>query len=345
MNDKKHNFSNDYSELAHPQVLQALAAATGQFSGYGEDVYCQAAKDLIKQRCGEPASQADVHFVSGGTQANLIVISSILRSHEAVVSTSLGHIYTNETGAIEATGHKVCAVPTVDGKLDASKIDALFDEYDNEHHVRLKAVYVSQSTELGTVYTPDELAALSAYCKNQGLYLFADGARLGSALNSRAWGLDYADFAALVDVFYIGGTKNGAMYGEAIVITNDELKADFRYNIKQRGALLGKSAAMGIQFQALFEDRLYDQLAQHANAMCQKLSEGITALGYKLFSPQQTNMIFPVFPTDIVSQMHALYDFYDREPVGDGFAVRLVTSWATPVEMVDQFLEDLAELS
>ena len=343
MTDYKYSFANDYSELAHPEIIEAFAAVgAAQFVGYGEDEHCQEAVRLIRTALDMP--DADVHFSSGGTQANLIVLSALMRPFEAVIAMTLGHINTHETGAIEATGHKVFSVPGVDGKLLPSAIQQAVDYHSDEHMVKPRVVYISQSTELGSVYTRDELAAISECCRANGLYLYVDGARLGAAINSAASDLDYASFARLVDAFYIGGTKNGAMYGEAIVICRDELKPDFRFFLKQRGALLGKVAAMGIQFKALFADGLYDRLAQHANYQGARLASGLTALGYEFLCPPETNQVFPILPTETALRLHELYDFHDWEEIGDKTVVRFVASWATPPEMVDLLLADLAEL-
>ena len=373
----KYSFFNDYSELAHPEVLAALSElGSTQFTGYGLDEFSEAAREIIVEKIALP--DAEVHFTSGGTQANLIVVASALRPYEAVIATDYGHINTHETGAIEATGHKVCVTPHVHGKLDVAGIEALVTYQSDEHMVKPRMVYISQSTELGTVYTAAELTAISRYCRANSLYLYADGARLGAAMNSDACDLSYAQFAKLVDAFYIGGTKNGALFGEAIVIVNDELKADFRYNLKLRGALLAKGAALGLQFKALLGSRkgsdvyavsvgssggssggsgsgssssftttstLYDELAEHANLMAARLAKGIAALGYEFLSPVETNQVFPIFPTQTATKLHDLYGFYDWSESEAGTAVRLVTSWVTPEAMVDEFLADLAKLS
>ena len=339
----KYSFSNDYSELAHPEVLAALAAVgMRQFEGYGEDEYCQRAAILIKELIKQPA--AEVHFASGGTQSNLMVLAALLRSHEAVIATTLGHIFTNEAGSVEATGHKVLSVAGEDGKITPAGIESVLAAHTNEHHVKPAVVYISQSTELGSVYNLAELTAVSECCHANGLYLFVDGARLGTALMSPAAGMSYADLARLADVFYIGGTKNGAIYGEAIVIVNDSLKDGFRYQLKQKGALLGKSAGMGIQFEALFRNGLYNQLASQADAMAARLAAGIARLGYGFASPVQSNMLFCHLPAEVVGRLAELYSFHETERAGDMVTIRLVTSWATPAEAVDGFLDDLAQL-
>jgi len=339
-NTTKYSFRNDYSELAHPQVLQALSAiGSKQFEGYGLDEYSLRAGMLIKKKILDDS--ADVHFIPGGTHANLIVISAALRPHEAVIAPESGHIFLHEAGAIEATGHKVCVAKGVDGKLRAEDIEAIVAAHDDEHMVSPRLVYISQSTEDGTVYTKAELAAISECCGRNGLYLFIDGARLGAAINSPACDLSYSDIASLADAFYIGGTKNGALFGEAVVICNDGLKRDFRPQIKQKGAMLAKGAAIGAQFEALLNDGLYDELARHANAMAFKLADGIRKKGYGFRYPVETNQIFPVFPAEIAGKLHRLFDFYDWDESGDLTAVRIVTSWATQESIIERFIDDL----
>jgi len=336
----KYSFRNDYSELAHPRVLEALSAVGyKQFEGYGLDEYSQRAAELVKSLVRNPS--ADVHFIGGGTHTNLIVVASALRPFEAVIAPESGHVFMHEAGAIEATGHKVCTVKGSNGKLDASEIEAVLDAHDDEHMVKPRLVYISQSTESGTVYTRAELAGISECCRKNGLYLFIDGARLGAAVNSHAGDLTYADVAELADVFYIGGTKNGAMFGEAAVICSAELKPGFRYHLKQRGAMLAKGAAIGVQFEALLQNGLYDELAQNANESALRLAEAIRESGYKFLYPVETNQIFPVFPAEKAARLHELYEFYDWDKSGDMTAERIVTSWATPGHILDQFAADL----
>ena len=351
MNKEKYSFKNDYSELIHLKVLSKLGSISGvQFDGYGLDGFTEEAKRLIREKINQP--DAYVHLVSGGTQANLIVLSSILRPHEAVISCETGHIFTHETGAIEATGHKICAVAGVDGKLTVEDIDGVVKSHTDEHMVKPKVVFVSLSTEVGSVYTKGELTAISNYCSDHALYLYLDGARLGAGLASLACDLTYHDIARLTDAFYIGGTKNGMLCGEAIVISNKNLQEDFRYHVKQKGGLLAKGASLGLQFIPMFEEKnqdgedLYDQLAHRANRVAMKLADGIKSLGYEFYTEPETNQIFPIFSFEILDKLHELYGFYDWAEVGEGkMAVRLVTSWATPEEMIDEFLKDLNMLA
>ena len=319
-----------------------VSVGCAQFEGYGLDDFCARAAELIKQKISMPS--ADVHFIGGGTHANLTVISSAMRPYEAVIAPESGHIFVHETGAIEAAGHKICTAAGQNGKLCPDDIEALVTAHEDEHMVKPRLVYISQSAECGTIYTKAELEAVSECCKRNALYLFLDGARLGAAMNSDACDMTYGDIAALTDVFYIGGTKNGAMFGEAIVICSDDLKPNFRYHLKQRGAMLAKGAVLGIQFEALLRDGLYDELAKHSCAMAGKMADGILKSGYSFKYPPQTNLIIPIFPSAVAEKLHQIYDFYDWEVSGDMTAARIVTSWATPEIVVDEFINDIAKL-
>jgi threonine aldolase len=338
----KRSFKNDYSELAHGRVLDALSAiGQKQFEPYGLDEYSQRAAGLIRDMISKPS--AAVHFISGGTQTNLVVLSAALRPHEAVIAPTGGHISVHEAGAIEATGHKICAVGTSDGKLRPADIEAVAAEHaGDEHMVKPRLVYISQSTECGTVYKKSELAAVAECCRRHKLYLYIDGARLGAAVNSPASDLTYADIAGFADAFYFGGTKNGALFGEAAVIVNESLNADFRYLLKQRGAILAKGAAVGAQFEALLKDGLYDELATRAGALARRLADAIRSAGYGFMHPFETNMVFPLFPTGVAAKLRESYDFHTWQKA-DGMALaRLVVSWATPDDAVDAFIADLS---
>ena len=341
---QKISFRNDYSEGAHPRLMQALAnAGAEQHPGYGMDRHSQRAAELIRNACAQP--QAAVHLLVGGTQANLVSLAAFLRPHQAVIATVQGHIATHETGAIEATGHKVLTVPSTDGKLTPQAIAPLLAEHNNEHMVQPRVVYVSQSTELGTIYSRAELQALADYCRAQDLLLFVDGARLGVALTAPGNDLDLPTLAALADAFYIGGTKNGALLGEALVIVNPALQADARYLIKQRGALLAKGTVLGAQFRELFEDGLYLQLAAHANAMAQRLSQGLAAAGAEFVIASPTNQQFVVVTAAQLQVLEQHYEFERWEARADGrIAIRFVTSWATRAEAVDALCRDFAKL-
>ncbi len=340
-----YSFMNDYSEGAHPRVLELLTKSNfEQNIGYGEDVYCDRSKEYIRELIGK--KDADIHYIPGGTLTNLIVISAMLRPHQCVISADTGHINVHETGAIEATGHKVVAMPSVDGKLTPTEIQRALDYHCDEHMVQPKMVYISNSTELGTIYSKTELTHIHDICQKNGLILFLDGARIGSALTAKSNDVTIKDIADLVDVFYIGGTKNGALLGEALIICNQSLKEDFRYLIKQRGALLAKSFVMGIQFEALFQDNLYFQLATHANKMAEKIANAIRQFGYSFYAPPCTNQLFPIIPNHILEKLSEMFRFSIQTRINDDESViRLVTSWATTQESVDTLIEFLAKFS
>ncbi len=340
-----YSFKNDYSEGAHPRILEALINANlTQNDGYGLDGHSENARELIRKAVGQ--ADADVHFISGGTQTNLLAIASALRPYQAAVCAHTGHINVHETGAIEGTGHKVLAIRSADGKLTPAMVDGCVREHTDEHMVQPKLVYISDSTEVGTVYTKEELAALYHYCRQHDLFLFLDGARLGAALTAKGNDLTLPDIAALTDMFYIGGTKNGALFGEALVILNPELKKDFRYMTKNRGAMLAKGFVAGIQFEELFSDDLYFELATHANEMAGILKEGIRALGYPFHSDSPTNQQFVILPDDLVAKLEEQYRFETSgKPDGSHTVIRLVTSWATPEKAVREFLDTLKKLT
>lgn len=339
-----YSFFNDYSEGAHPRILELLTETNmEQATGYGEDHYGIEAKELLKKAMKAP--EAEIHFVSAGTQANFIVLSSILKPYESVIAVESGHINVHEAGAVEATGHKINLVKAVEGKITLPEIQKVVDAHHDEHMVMPRIVYISQSTERGTVYKKAELEALSEFCREKGLYLFLDGARLGMALMSHVSDLTFSDIARLTDAFYIGGTKNGALLGEAVVLINDNLKPHFRYHLKQKGALLAKGRALSLQFLGLFTDNLYFDLARHANAMAMKLTEACKGAGFDFLAPPETNQIFPILPDELIKKLQEKYGFYiwpyDREGYS---AIRLVTSWATREDKVDEFIQDLTAL-
>ncbi|HJB30813.1 MAG TPA: threonine aldolase [Candidatus Oscillibacter excrementavium] len=337
-----YSFRNDYSEGAHPQVLQALTDTNAvQTVGYGMDPYCQAAADTIRRLCAAP--DADVHFLVGGTQVNLVTIDAFLQSYEAVIAAQTGHVSTHETGAIEATGHKVCTVESPDGKLTPALVESVLAQHNGtEHMVLPRLVYISDTTEIGTIYTKAELTALRRCCDVHGLVLYLDGARLGSALTAPGNDLTLPDLAALTDAFTIGGTKNGALFGEALVLTRP--LPHYRWHMKQRGAVLAKGRLLGIQFQALLEDGLYFDLARHANQLALRLRDGIAALGYPFPVDSPSNQQFPVLPNAAVQKLQELgYEFeIDHVVDADHTCIRLVTSWATPESAMESFLRDLA---
>ncbi|EJL67450.1 threonine aldolase family protein [Chryseobacterium populi] len=336
----KFSFKNDYSEGCHPNILQALLQYNlDQQAGYGEDEYSLQAKELIRKKINNQHS--DIYFVSGGTQANLIVISSVLKPYQCVISASTGHILNNETGAIEATGHKVLSIETEDGKLRTSDIISVLENHSNvPHQVMPKLVYISNSTELGTVYTASELEELSGFCKKNNLYLFMDGARMGHGIMAEKSDLTLEKVAALTDIFYLGGTKNGALIGEAIVINNPSLQEDFAFNIKQKGALLAKGRLLGIQFLELMKDDLYFDLAKHANEQAMKIKNTLKERGVEFLSDTYTNQIFPILNNDLIKILLEKFEFYVWKKTDENFsAVRLITSWNTGDEAVDDFIE------
>lgn len=336
-----YSFTNDYSEGAHPRILKALMETNlAQNTGYSLDTHTSHAIALIRDEIKQP--DADIHIIVGGTQTNLITISAALRPHQAVISAVTGHINVHETGAIEATGHKVLAMDTPDGKLTPALVQQALDFHTDEHMVQPKMVYISNSTEVGTQYTKAELEALSRLCRRNNLYLFMDGARMGAALTSPVNDLTLADIAGLTDVFYIGGTKNGALFGEALIILRDELKPDFRFMIKQKGAMLAKGWLLGIQFEEMFQNNLFFDMAAHANAMAGKLRAALTDLGYAFAYDSQTNQLFPVFSNEMIQELAKEFTFnMDKKIDENHSSIRLVTSWATKEEGVEEFIQFL----
>lgn len=336
-----YSFKDDYSEGAHPRILSALVESNlEQMEGYGEDDYTREAIELIKQRIKR--NDIDIHLLSGGTQTNLIVISAFLRPHEAVIAANTGHILVHETGAIEATGHKIISCEVSDGKLEPVHIKSVLDAHTDEHMVKPRLVYISNPTEIGSIYTKRELEQLSRFCKGNNLFLYIDGARLGSALCSEENDIELSDLSTLVDAFYIGGTKNGALMGEALVICRDSLKDDFRFYIKQKGGLLAKGRVLGIQFLELFRDDLYLDLAKHANRMVGLLKNEISLAGYTFLTHSPSNQIFPILPNWLIAKLQEKYSFYVWSKIdADHSAIRLVTSWATKEDAVIEFIEDM----
>lgn len=342
-------FNNDYSEGCHPDVLDLLTKTNmEQTSGYGTDLYCTEAAGLIRNLCGDPSLA--VHFLVGGTQTNLTVIAAALRSHQGVLGAESAHVQVHETGAIESTGHKVLSLPSSDGKITAKQVEtavrAHYRDEAAEHMVQPKMVYISNPTELGTIYTRQELEDLSAVCKANGLYLFLDGARLGYGLTAAGNDLTMEDIARLCDVFYIGGTKVGALFGEAVVIRNPVIAEDFRYMIKQHGGMLAKGRLLGIQFCALLREGLYFKIAGKANLLADKIRGTLAQLGYPLLVPGTTNQIFPILPDALLDELRECFSFSEQQRVDDTHrAVRFCTSWATTEENVDALCEALRKLS
>ncbi|KUO70480.1 MAG: threonine aldolase [Clostridia bacterium BRH_c25] len=340
-----YSFKNDYSEGAHPRILDALVESNlEQAEGYGEDRFSIRAVELLKQKIKR--DDIDIYFFPGGTPTNLTAISAFLKPHEAAVAANTGHIIVHEAGSVEATGHKVISIEVIDGKLNPALIKAVLDAHTDEHMVKPRLVYISNPTEIGSIYTKAELDQISNFCRGNNLILFIDGARLGSALCSDENDLELSDLGRLCDAFYIGGTKNGALMGEALVICNDSLKEDFRFHMKQKGALMAKGRILGIQFLELFKDNLYFDLARHANRMADLLRKNISSMGYKFLTDSPTNQIFPILPNRIIKELEERYSFYVWSKFDeDNSSIRLVTSWATSEYAVLAFIGDLKKLS
>ena len=334
-----YSFVNDYSEGAHPRIMEAMIKTNlEQTSGYSTDYHTENAKRLIKKAI--ECDNVNIHILVGGTQTNAIAISSFLRPHQAAIGVETAHINVHETGAIEATGHKVLTAKSQDGKLNPELIQKIINEHTDEHMVQPKLVYISNSTEVGTIYKLDEIKAIRKCCDKNNLLLFLDGARLGVGLASKESDLKLSDLPNLCDAFYIGGTKNGALFGEALVICNDTLNEDFRFLIKQKGAMLAKGRLLGIQFEELFKDNLYLELARHANEMAILIKEAIAERGYKFKSDSSTNQQFPILPNDLIIRLQENFEFGDILKVDDkNSSIRLVTSWATDEKMVHKFIE------
>ncbi len=338
------SFRNDYSEGAHPQVLAALEKNNLVTTcGYSMDDFCAEARGIVRARFS--CSQADVHFMVGGTIANTTVIAAALRPWEGVIAADTGHINVHETGAIEASGHKVCAIEAPGGKLTPALVRELLRRHcdgQDEHMVLPRMVYISDATELGTIYTKAELSALHDVCREYGLYLFLDGARLPAALVAEGNDLAPADLAKYCDVFYIGGTKNGLLFGEALVITNNSLKPHFRNMIKQRGGMFAKGFLFGTQFKAYFENDLWLSMARHAVTQAQRIQQAALEKGYTLYAASPTNQVFLVLSHAQIERLRQDFAFELNGRVDeDHESARFVCSWATKPEAVDALIAAL----
>lgn len=341
----KLQFKNDYSEGCHPSILKALADTNlVKQDGHGEDQYSAEAADRIRSAIGQP--DAAVYFVSGGTQANMLLVAAALRPYQSVITANTSHLHVHETGAVEATGHKIEVANSTDGKLSPQIISGFLKQIGDVHMTQPKMVYISNSTELGTIYTKNELTKLSEYCRSNSLYLIMDGARLPVALVGKGNDLTLPDIAQLVDAFYIGGTKNGALLGEAIIITHPAIKEGFAFNSKQRGALLAKGRILGLQFRCLFEDGLLFELAKHANALAREMAVGIRSLGFDFLVEPCTNQLFPILPRAVIRRLEDDCAFYVWQEVDERHAaIRLVTSWATEKSACDTFIHLLKQVT
>ncbi len=338
-------FNCDYLEGTHPRIMEALMRTNmEQTCGYSEDEYCEEARKKIKEVC--KCEDAAVHFLVGGTQANLTVVSSVLRPHQAVLSVKEGHVNVHESGAIEATGHKVMAIEGKAGKLTGDQIrrehKLHWEDGAHEHITQPKMVYISNPTELGTIYSKAELVDIRKACDECNLYLYLDGARLGYGLASKENDLTLEDIAKNCDVFYIGGTKVGALFGEAVVITNQDLQEDFRYIIKQKGGMLAKGRLLGIQFLELFKDGLYFEISAHAMKMAELLKDGLKRYGYQFYADSPTNQQFVIVSDEKLEQLKEKYAYeYQMRYDENHSVVRFCTSWATKEEHILQLLEDM----
>lgn len=336
------SFKCDYEEGACPEVMNRLVETNlVKTPGYCDDSYCQSAADKIRRKAQCP--EAEVFFVMGGTPCNMMVIAHALRPYEAVISADSGHINGHETGAVEAAGHKILARPNRGGKLTAQDVLEELSEHTDHHVTKPAMVYISQPTELGTLYTLEELEALRKVCDEKGLLLYCDGARMASALTAKGNNVTLGDLARLCDAFYIGGTKCGAMFGEALVFPNVEMAKDFAFTRKQRGGLLAKGRLLGVQFDALMTDDVYEKYGARQNEMADRLREGLKARGIQMLVQTATNQLFPVLANDEIQRLlHAEFDFHTWGKVdADHTAIRLVTSWATDAEDVEAFLAAL----
>lgn len=335
----KISFKNDYSEGAHPSILSALAQSNlEQQNGYGLDNYTKDAVEKIQNKLQSPSSK--IILVSGGTQANLLCLSAFLQSYESIIACDTAHITDSEAGAIEATGHKIHLAQNVDGKISPQDIINIATRYTNfPHQVKPRLVFISNATELGTIYSLQELKTIYETCQQLGLFLYMDGARLGQAISSKENDILWKDFAQYTDAFYIGGTKNGALLGEAIVINNPLLQQGIEYHIKQKGALLAKGRLLGIQFKTLFENNLYEELGTYANEQAMRIKTALEQKNISFLSESSTNQIFPILTEKQIQLLSEKFDFYIwRKLSEETSAIRLITSWATPKEHIDTFI-------
>lgn len=341
-------FQCDYNEGAHPLILEKLCKTNlEQTVGYGEDKYCKEARRLIRKACQR--KDADVHFLVGGTQANTTVISHTLRPYQGVIAASTGHINVHETGAIESTGHKVLDIPSDNGKITSSQIELLIQahlhEDGPEHTVQPGMVYISFPTEMGTIYSGEELREIHEVCQRYSIPLFIDGARLGYGLCSPECDITLAELARLADVFYIGGTKVGALFGEAVVITSKELKRDFRYSIKRHGGMLAKGRLLGLQFATLFTDDLYFNISRHAITQAMRIKEALQAKNIEFLIDSSTNQQFPVLNRKQIAALSEEFLLSEWAHISPQESVmRICTSWATKSENVDRLISAIERL-
>ena len=341
-------FNNDYNHGAHPKILEALTVINNDsFGGYGEDEWCKKAADLIRKKVNCP--DAAVHFFPGATQANFIVIASALSSVQSVIAADTGHINCHEAASVENTNHKIQTLPNKDGKITAAQIDACahsyYEENEPEYYTEPKMVYISFPTEQGTLYSLEELKAIRKVCDKYGMYLFVDGARLGYGLGAVENDIRVEDFAALTDVFYFGGTKCGALFGEAVVITSDNLKRRFKAYMKQNGAVLAKGWLLGMQFCALLEDDTYEKMTAQADAYALEIKAAFKEKGIREYVDSYTNQLFVILTEEQAEVLGKEYTFEHQQDLADGSkVVRFCTSWATTEAEKDQLIRDIRAL-
>ncbi len=338
--NRKHILKIDYADGAHQKVIEEIVRLNGDsFDGYGHDEYTQSVIEMLRKEIGDP--YASINFIPGGTHTNLIAIKSFLRPYEAVISADIGHINVNECGAVESTGHKVIAIPTTDGKLTPENITAVVKSHNSEHMLIPKLVYLSNTLENGAIYTRDELYAISACCREHKLFLYLDGARLAQALANPTSDLTLKDLARLTDAFYIGGTKNGMLYGEALVILNDVPRKHVRHAMKQSGAVLSKTWVMAAQFKVMFEDGLFYRLGKYGNDRAKEIYDGLSKLGVEFLGEWYSNQVFPIFDNDVLAKLNEKYVFQTWKVMDNNrTAVRIATSFKTPKEITKQLVED-----
>ncbi len=339
-----YSFKNDYSEGTHPSILEKLLETNlEQHEGYGLDTYSEQARELIRDLVQDPS--AEIAFIPGGTATNLLAIKSFLRPHEAVLSAHSGHIATHEAGAIEGTGHKILEIPSTDGKITPTGIEERVLEHHFEHMVKPKMIYISNPTELGTVYTKEEILSLREICDKYKLHFYMDGARLGSALMAESANYDLKFIHEQVDAYFIGGTKNGALLGEALVLRNNDLSDEFRYLMKQRGQLLAKGRVIGIQFLTLMQNNLLFELADYANTMATRLRNAFSESGFGFLIENDSNQLFPILDNKTIDELLKDFEFYVWQKIDEDLsAIRLITSWATPERAIQEFIDKLKEL-
>ncbi len=341
-------FNNDYNRACHPEIIKALQDTSDKsFGGYGLDEVCESAKREIKKYLD--CENADIHFLVGGTQTNFTVISSLLKPYESVICASTGHINVHETGAVENTGHKVVSLPSSFGKISAEQVEKealLFEKSGiKEHITKPKMVYISYPTEYGTVYSKDELYALREVCTKYGLYLFIDGARMGYGLTCDGCDVTCADIAKVSDVFYFGGTKCGAMFGEAVVFTRKELSEDFRSFIKMNGAMLAKGWLLGLQFYTLFKNGLYFDICKKANEYAMRIKKAFSDKNIPFLFDSPTNQQFVILENTVIEKLSQKYIFeYDHEIDENRACVRFCTAWSTEENEIIQLVSDIEKL-